>query len=116
MGSDEAVKDVSAVVNWIIGRSRESKVALVGLGAGGHWAALYAVKNSDKVSHLVLLNILYGVKAPWPMGKTVRRSPEPRCLQPRGRRLPPGRRRGPHGRMGQGRSLSRTNPNGMTPA
>ncbi len=65
VSSDEAVKDVSAVVNWILRRSRESKAALAGLGAGGLWAALYTAKNSDKVSHLVLLNALYGVKAPW---------------------------------------------------
>jgi pimeloyl-ACP methyl ester carboxylesterase len=69
VSSGEALHDVSAVVKWIIGRSRESKVALVGAGAGGYWAALYAVKNSDKVSHLAMLNTMYGVKAPWPMGK-----------------------------------------------
>ena len=65
VSSDEAVKDISAVVNWILRRSRENRVALVGLGAGGHWAALYTTKNTDKVSHLVLVNVLYGVKAPW---------------------------------------------------
>jgi pimeloyl-ACP methyl ester carboxylesterase len=70
VSSGEAVRDISAVVNWIMRRSRESKVALVGLGAGGYWAALYTVKNSEKVSHLVMLNTLYGVKAPWPMGKS----------------------------------------------
>ena len=70
VSSSEAVKDISAVVSWIIRRSKEKKVALLGLGAGGHWAAMYTVKNSDKVSHLILLNAMYGVKAPWPMGKT----------------------------------------------
>jgi len=52
-------------VDWILRRSRENRVALVGLGTGGHWAALYTTKNTDKVSHLVLVNVLYGVKAPW---------------------------------------------------
>ena len=70
VSSSEAVQDISAVVNWILRRSSGNKVALLGLGAGGHWAALYTVKNSDKVSHLILLNTLYGVKAPWPLGKT----------------------------------------------
>jgi len=65
VSSDEAVKDISAVVDWILRRSRENRVALVGLGTGGHWAALYTTKNTDKVSHLVLVNVLYGVKAPW---------------------------------------------------
>jgi len=82
VSSDEAVKDISAVVNWILERSRESKVALVGLGAGGHWAALYTVKNGDKVSHLVLLNVLYGVKAPWPMGKTLADPKNPDAFNP----------------------------------
>jgi len=68
-GSDEAVKDISAVVDWILRRSRDNRVALVGLGAGGHWAARYTVKNPDRVRRLVLLNTLYGVKAPWPAGK-----------------------------------------------
>lgn len=69
VSADEAVKDIAAVVDWILRRCRDSRVALVGLGAGGHWAALYATKNREKVSRLVLLNVLYGVKAPWPAGK-----------------------------------------------
>jgi pimeloyl-ACP methyl ester carboxylesterase len=69
VSSEEALKDVSAVMDWILRRSRGNKVALLGLGAGGHWAALYTVKNSDQVSHLILLNTLYGVKAPWPLSK-----------------------------------------------
>jgi pimeloyl-ACP methyl ester carboxylesterase len=80
--SAEALRDISAVVNWVIGRSRESKVALVGLGAGGYWAALYTVKNSEKVTHLVMLNTLYGVKAPWPMGKTFADPKNPDAFNP----------------------------------
>ncbi len=82
VSSDEALRDISAVVNWIIGRSRENKVALVGLGAGGHWAALYTVKSADKVSRLVLLNVLYGIKAPWPMGKTFADPNNPEAFNP----------------------------------
>jgi len=71
VSSDEALKDISAVVNWILRRSRENRVALVGLGAGGHWAAQYTTKNNDRVSHLVLVNVLYGVKAHWAPARTL---------------------------------------------
>ena len=39
-GSDEAGKDISAVVHWSLRRSRDNGVALVGLGAGRHGVAL----------------------------------------------------------------------------
>jgi len=81
-GSDEAVKDISAVVDWILRRSRDNGVALVGLGAGGHWAALYTVKNPGKVRRLVLLNVLYGVKAPWPAGKAFEDPQRPGLFDP----------------------------------
>ena len=82
VSSDEAVKDISAVVDWILRRSRESKAAIVGLGAGGNWAALYTTKNSDKVSHLVLVNALYGVKAPWKPGKAFEDPKNPGAFNP----------------------------------
>ncbi len=82
VNSDEAVKDISAVVDWILRRSRESKTALVGLGAGGLWAARYTAKNEDKVSHLVLLNALYGVKAPWKPGKAFEDPKNPGAFNP----------------------------------
>ncbi len=80
--ADEAVKDISAVVDWILHRCKDNRVALVGLGAGGHWAALYATKNREKVSHLVLLNVLYGVKAPWPAGKAFEDPKKPGGFDP----------------------------------
>jgi pimeloyl-ACP methyl ester carboxylesterase len=82
VSSDEAVKDISAVVDWILRRSRESKAAIVGLGAGGNWAALYTTKNSDKVSHMVLVNALYGVKAPWKPGKAFEDPKNPGAFNP----------------------------------
>jgi pimeloyl-ACP methyl ester carboxylesterase len=82
VSSDEAAKDISAVVDWILRRSRESKAAIVGLGAGGNWAALYTTKNSDKVSHLVLVNALYGVKAPWKPGKAFEDPKNPGAFNP----------------------------------
>lgn len=80
--SDEAVKDISAVVDWILRRCRDNRVALVGLGPGGHWAALYTAKNPGKVSRLVLLNTLYGVKAPWPAGKAFEDPRRPGMFDP----------------------------------
>ena len=82
VSSDEAVKDISAVVDWILRRSKESKVALVGLGAGGHWAALYTTKNSDKVSRLVLLNAMYGTRAPWKPAKALEDPKNPGAFNP----------------------------------
>jgi pimeloyl-ACP methyl ester carboxylesterase len=82
VSSDEAVKDIAAVVDWILRRSMDNRVALVGLGAGGHWAALYTAKNSDKVSHLVLLNAMYGVKAPWKPGKAFEDPKNPGAFNP----------------------------------
>lgn len=63
--SEEAVRDVSAVVNWIRDRTAQSQVALVGWATGGHWAGMYTSQNTEAVSHLVMLNSLYGVNTPW---------------------------------------------------
>ena len=82
VSADEAVKDIAAVVDWVLRRCRDDRVALVGLGAGGHWAALYTAKNREKVSRLVLLNVLYGVKAPWPAGKAFEDPKMPGAFNP----------------------------------
>ncbi len=82
VNSGEAVKDISAVVDWILKRGRGTKVALFGLGAGGHWASMYTVNHNDKVSHLILLNTMYGVKAPWPWGKTFADPRNPEAFNP----------------------------------
>lgn len=63
--STEAVRDVSAVVDWIRTRAEVDRVALLGWATGGHWAGMYTSQNNDKVSHLIMLNSLYGVNAPW---------------------------------------------------
>ena len=65
VSSEEAVRDISAVVDWIRTRQVGERVALVGWATGGHWAGMYTSRNNDKVSHLVMLNSLYGVNAPW---------------------------------------------------
>lgn len=68
--SEEAVRDIDAVVNWIRQRTPGQKVALVGWATGGHWAGMYTTYNNEKVSHLIMLNSLYGVNEPWALGKT----------------------------------------------
>lgn len=62
--SEEAVRDIAAVVDEIYQR-HQRPVALVGWATGGHWAGMYTSQNNDNVSHLVMLNSLYGVDAPW---------------------------------------------------
>ena len=66
--SEQAVLDISTVVDWI-NQQQSSKVALLGWATGGHWAGMYTSRNNDKVSHLIMLNSLYGVDAPWELNK-----------------------------------------------
>jgi pimeloyl-ACP methyl ester carboxylesterase len=75
--SQEAVRDIDSVVNWIRRRTSYRKVALVGWATGGHWAGMYTSRNTSKVSHLVMLNSLYGVNAPWEFGKTLENPERP---------------------------------------
>ena len=63
--SEEAVRDIGAVVDAIRQRQQGKPVALVGWATGGHWVGMYTSQNNEKVSHLVMLNSLYGVNAPW---------------------------------------------------
>lgn len=66
---DAAATDIAAVVDAIRMRTHTSRVALFGWASGGHWSAFYAARHPDRVSHLVLLNTIYGVDAPWPFGE-----------------------------------------------
>ena len=65
----DASRDIRAVVEWIRKRRGGAKVALVGWASGGHWAGAYASAggHATSLSHLVLLNTIYGVDAPWPL-------------------------------------------------
>jgi pimeloyl-ACP methyl ester carboxylesterase len=61
----EATSDIEAVVNYLVKDIPGGKINLFGWAAGGHWASYYTTLHNDKVAHLIVLNSLYGVKAPW---------------------------------------------------
>jgi pimeloyl-ACP methyl ester carboxylesterase len=65
--SPEAVRDIGAVVRDIRRRNHQRKVALLGWAAGGSWAGYYASLHSDQLSHLIMLNTLFGADAPQPL-------------------------------------------------
>ena len=58
--SNEAARDIGAVVDSICARRHVSRVALFGWATGGQWAGYYASLRPEKVSALILLNSLYG--------------------------------------------------------
>ena len=62
--SVEAVTDIDAAVDLIRERTGKNRVALFGWATGGQWAGYYATLHSEKLSHLILLNALYGADAP----------------------------------------------------
>lgn len=62
--SAEAVRDIAAVVGWIRQRTGR-RVALLGWASGGHWCGMVVAQHNDAVSHLIMLNSLYGIDAPW---------------------------------------------------
>jgi pimeloyl-ACP methyl ester carboxylesterase len=61
----EAASDIDVVVNNILQGNPNGKINLFGWAAGGHWAAYYTTLHNNKVANLIVLNSLYGVKAPW---------------------------------------------------
>ncbi len=58
--SSEVVRDVAAVVERIRQRQNVERVALLGWATGGHWYGYYTALYSERVSHLILYNSLYG--------------------------------------------------------
>lgn len=58
--TNEAVRDISAVVDWIQERRHVAGVAIFGWATGGQWAGAYAALYPEKVAALILLNSLYG--------------------------------------------------------
>jgi pimeloyl-ACP methyl ester carboxylesterase len=64
--SDEIVRDIAATVTEVERRTSSRQVALLGWATGGHWAGMFASLHPDAVSHLVILNSLYGAHAGHP--------------------------------------------------
>lgn len=64
--SSEVVRDINAVVEAICRRTRSAQIALFGWATGGHWMGQYASIRTDRVSHLIIHNSLYGVAAAHP--------------------------------------------------
>lgn len=65
--SREAAQDIDSAVDFIRTRTRAARVSLFGWATGGQWAGYYATLHPEKLSHLVLLNSLYGADAPHPL-------------------------------------------------
>jgi len=65
--SNEAAHDIDAAVDSIRKRTGWERVSLFGWATGGQWAGYYAVLHSDKLSHLVIHNALYGANTPQPL-------------------------------------------------
>lgn len=61
----EAAADIDVVVNHILAKTHVGRIDIFGWATGGHWAAYYATKHSGKIAHLILLNTMYGIAAPW---------------------------------------------------
>jgi len=66
----EAAADIDAVIDHIRKAEHIEKVNLFGWAVGGHWASYYTSLHNDKVDNLIVLNTLYGVKAPWSFSST----------------------------------------------
>ena len=58
--SNEAARDISAVVDAICTRRDAKRVAIFRWATGGQWAGYYASAHADKVGALILLNSLSG--------------------------------------------------------
>ena len=68
--TDDAVKDVSAAVDFILKRRGVSKLDLVGWSWGTTIMAGYTTANNDKVNKLVLYAPIWMLKAPPPFSGT----------------------------------------------
>ncbi len=65
--SSEAVRDIAAVVHAIRSETGGKKVSILGWATGGNWAGYYTSLHSPDVSHLIILNTLFGADAPHPL-------------------------------------------------
>lgn len=81
VSSDEAVRDIAVVVAWIRGQ-RPGPIALIGWATGGHWVGMYAAGHADAISHLVMLNALYGTPGAWSLRSRLEDPARPGELSP----------------------------------
>lgn len=65
--SNDAARDIGAVVDWICSRRGMAKVTLFGWATGGQWAGYYASVFPEKIDALILLNSMYGGSAVHPL-------------------------------------------------
>jgi pimeloyl-ACP methyl ester carboxylesterase len=65
--SAEAAEDIDTAVDFIRKRTKAVRLSLFGWATGGQWAGYYATLHPEKLSHLILLNSLYGANAPHPL-------------------------------------------------
>jgi pimeloyl-ACP methyl ester carboxylesterase len=65
--SNDAVRDVDAVVDLIRRRNAGALVSLFGWAVGGQWAGYYATLHGAKLQHVIILNALYGAETPQPL-------------------------------------------------
>jgi pimeloyl-ACP methyl ester carboxylesterase len=80
--SEDVVEDIASVVDWIRSKAGVRRVALLGHASGGHWAGMYAAGHGDVVSHLVMVNSMYGVKAPWRLTAAMQDPQNPGVFNP----------------------------------
>ena len=63
--------ELPQLLNSFNRRGRWERLSLLGWATGGQWAGYYAALHSDKLSHLVIHNALYGANTPQPLvGRT----------------------------------------------
>ena len=63
----EVVRDIEAVVREAKSRNHVEQVALFGWATGAMWSGFYASLHPEDISHLILLNGLYGGSSHHPM-------------------------------------------------
>ncbi len=79
--SEEAVRDVAAAVELARARGHRT-IAVLGWATGGHWAGMFAATHPDGLTHLIMLNALYGVDAPWSLRAGLEVEGSPGVLSP----------------------------------
>jgi pimeloyl-ACP methyl ester carboxylesterase len=65
--SPEAAQDIDTAIDFVLRRRKTARVSLFGWATGAQWAGYYATLHPEKLSHLILLNALYGVETAHPL-------------------------------------------------